>query len=134
MKAADAAQSDTFAALKESAARINALFPGAVTMPTDDTKREASLYLNASGVYLYGRLNYNGTLYPDRLGSVPSDKVEGLLAFLSGKTFAVSWFNPVTGAAGEFLSPDIVEVRRIAAEKAGAGCDVDPVRPYTPKS
>lgn len=78
-----AAQADTASQLKAAADRINAKFPGAVTVSGDDTKRNADVYLNGAGSYLSGRLNADGTLYVDRVGSVPAHKVEALLALLT---------------------------------------------------
>lgn len=84
LKAADAAQGEAFASLQAAAARINARFPGAVTLSTVDTVREAPLYLNGGGsAYLSGRLQSDGRLYVDRVGTVDAEKVERLLALLT---------------------------------------------------
>lgn len=81
--AASNAQSETFASLQNAAERLNARFPGTVTLPDDDTNREASFYLNGGGCYLSGRLNAEGWLYVDRLGTVPAHKLERLVALLA---------------------------------------------------
>jgi len=76
-------QANTASELKAHADRINSQFPGVVTLPDDNTKREAALYMNGGGCYLSGRLNSDGGIYVDRLGSVPAHKVEALLKLLA---------------------------------------------------
>jgi hypothetical protein len=81
LKALAGAQETASDALRQHAERLNAAFPGAVTVPDDRTKDTASVYLN-KGVYLSGRLTSSGTLHIDRIGSLSGDKVERLLALL----------------------------------------------------
>lgn len=82
LKSLASEQADTVATLRAHAERINASYPGSVTL-RDETKSEASFYLNSAGCYLSGRLNTDGSLYVDRLGTVPSSKLDALLKLLA---------------------------------------------------
>jgi hypothetical protein len=81
MKAADIEAREDFASLKAHAALINAAFPGVVSMPSDDTKREAGVYM--SGGRVTGRLNCDGRLYIDRVATIPAHKVARFLSLMA---------------------------------------------------
>lgn len=83
MLEAEKQASELASGVRQHAERIAAAFPTASVTIGDDTKTEAGFYLNHNGVYLSGRINSSGALYVDRLGTVPPDKLDALLALLT---------------------------------------------------
>ena len=69
--------------VRQHAERIATAFPTASVKIGDDTQTEAGFYLNHNGVYLSGRINSSGALYVDRLGTIPPEKLNAILAVLT---------------------------------------------------
>lgn len=67
-----------------AAARLRKRFPG-LSVKTDDRGQTGTVYYNAGGVYFNGRLNADGSVYPDRLGTLTAEQFERLMTVLTEK-------------------------------------------------
>lgn len=71
--------------LKKSAERLRKQFPGLSINTDQDRGQTGTVYYNADGVYFNGRLNADGSVYPDRLGTLTAEQFERLMAVLTKK-------------------------------------------------
>lgn len=78
----EAALANGRAAVEAQAAKITKCYPFA-SVKVKTGEAQADLYMNRD-VYLSGRLNANGSLYVDRLGTVPPERLSAVLAALFG--------------------------------------------------
>lgn len=70
---------------EKSAAALRQRVAGLQVTFKDDDTTQADIYANGNGVYLSGRMASDGTIYPDRVGSIPADRAADVLALLCGK-------------------------------------------------
>lgn len=68
--------------LVRTADRLRKRFPG-LSIKTDlDRGQSGSVYYNNGGVYFNGRLNADGSVYPDRLGTLTAEQFERVMKAL----------------------------------------------------
>jgi hypothetical protein len=82
LKAQLANQLDQRSQIEAHAEAIRKAFPMVSVKFEDGQRTQAQVYGNAGGAYLSARLNPDGGLYPDRVGSIGPERTHALLAAL----------------------------------------------------